>query len=247
METLRPPEGLKLVGNVDSNWRSFKQQFELYMATIGLDNKSNTRKIALLLTVAGPQATEVFNTSEFTEADDKERYDSVIEKFHAYCSPQKNTVYERYVFRSRMQQPGETFDCFVTDLKLKPQSCDFGDLKDSMVRDQIVYGIHDKRIRERLLRDAKLALEEAERLCHASELAQQHPKTFDETSAVHDSANVEVVKNKAKSNIPQKANKDPIGCCRRCGGRHEPRQCPAYGKRCSKCTIMEKIILPNNV
>lgn len=71
MDVLKPPEGLKLVGSVDSNWRSFRQQFELYMAAIGLDNKPDTRKIALLLTVAGPQATEVFNTFEFPEDEDK--------------------------------------------------------------------------------------------------------------------------------------------------------------------------------
>ncbi|KAG7504108.1 hypothetical protein JOB18_000611 [Solea senegalensis] len=95
METLRPPEGLKLVGNVDSNWRSFKQQFELYLSATGMDNKSGPRKIAILLTVAGPQAMEVFNTFEFERADDKEDYGKVIEKFEAYCSPKKNIVYER--------------------------------------------------------------------------------------------------------------------------------------------------------
>lgn len=72
MNVLKPPEGLKLVGNVDSNWRSFKQHFELYMAAIGLDNKPDARKIALLLTVAGPQAIEVFNTFEFGEDEDRE-------------------------------------------------------------------------------------------------------------------------------------------------------------------------------
>ena len=107
------------------------------MAAIGLDNKPDARKIALLLTVAGPQAIEVFNTFEFAEPDDRQKYDAVIRKFHAHCSPQKNTVYERYVFRSQMQQPEETFDCFVTDLKLKAQSCDFGDLKDSVIHNQI--------------------------------------------------------------------------------------------------------------
>ncbi|KAI4891972.1 hypothetical protein NFI96_009139, partial [Prochilodus magdalenae] len=236
METLKPPEGLKLVGNVDGNWRSFKQHFELYMSATGMDNKPEPRKIAMLLTVAGPQAIEVFNTFEFDTADDKEKYSKVIEKFEAYCSPKKNIVYERYVFRSRMQQAGETFDCFVTDLKLKAQSCDFGTLKDSMVRDQIVYGIHDKRTRERMLRDDKLTLEEAEKICRANELAQQHAKTFADTSAsvVHESAKVAVVRNKMKRNDQQKTNKDTAGC-KRCGGKHEPRQCPAYGKRCAKC------------
>lgn len=223
---------------MDSNWRCFKQQFELYMAAMGLDSKPDARKIALLLTVAGPQAIEVFNTFEFEEVGDRNKYDKVVEKFDVHCSPQKNTVYERYVFRSRMQQPEETFDCFVTDLKLKAQSCDFGELRDSMVRDQIVYGIHDKRTRERLLRDSKLTLDEAERLCHASELALQHAKTFNETSvtAVHDGAKIAVVEKKMRKNMPQKSSKeDKVYSCKRCGGRHEPRQCPAYGKRCLKC------------
>lgn len=127
----------------------------------------------------------------------------------------------------------------MTDLKLKAQSCDFRDLKNSMICDQIVYGIQDKRIRERLLRDAKLTLEEAERLCHASELAQQHAKTFNEVkaTAIHDSANVAVVKNKTRKFTPQKKNKEDLAAysCKRCGSRHEPRQCPAFGKRCSKC------------
>lgn len=238
METLRPPEGLKLVGNVDSNWRSFKQQFELYLSATGMDNKPGPRKIAILLTVAGPQAMEVFNTFEFERADDKEDYGKVIEKFEAYCSPKKNIVYERYVFRSRMQQAGETFDCFMTDLKLKAQSCGFGDLKDSMVRDQIVYGILDKKTRERMLRDDKLTLAEAEKICHASELAQQHAKTFADPSAsvVHESAKVAVVRNKMKRNDQQKTNKNANAAnCKRCGGKHEPMQCPAYGKRCAKC------------
>lgn len=115
----------------------------------------------------------------------------------------------------------------LTDLKLK-----------AMIRDQILYGIYDKRTRERLLRDPQLTLEEAARQCHASELAQQHAKTFSETgiTAGHDSAKVAVVKNKMKRTTPQKKGTDDTSySCKRCGGRHEPRQCPAYGKKCSKC------------
>lgn len=80
------------------------------MAAMGLDSNPDGRKIALLLMVAGPQAIEVFNTFEFEEVGDRSKYDKVVEKFDAHCSPQKNTVYERYVFQSRMQQPEETID-----------------------------------------------------------------------------------------------------------------------------------------
>lgn len=102
MDTLKPPEGLKLVGNVNSNWRSFKQRFELSMGAIGLDTKSDTRKIALLLTVAGPQAIEVFNMFEFGKDEDKDKCDTILKKFSAYCSPQKNIVYVRYMFQLRI-------------------------------------------------------------------------------------------------------------------------------------------------
>ncbi|XP_041842184.1 uncharacterized protein LOC121640472 [Melanotaenia boesemani] len=233
METLRPPDGLKLVGNVDGNWRSFKQQFELYLAAVGLESKPDARKIALLLTVAGPQ---VFNTFEFDRPGDKQVYEKVMEKFDAHCSPQKSTVYERYVFRSRVQHPEEAFDVFVTDLRLKAQFCEFGQLKDSMIRDQIVYGVNDKRMRERLLREAKLTLEDAERMCQATELAQQHAKTLNDSSVANENATVAVVKNKTQRHVAQNKNSDDVlYYCRRCGGKHKPRQCPAYGKKCVKC------------
>ncbi len=56
MDAVKPLESLKLTGNVDISWRTFKQQFTLYMQAVGLDDESDSRKIALLLTVAGPQA-----------------------------------------------------------------------------------------------------------------------------------------------------------------------------------------------
>lgn len=145
MESVKPPDPLNWTGNVDCEWRTFKQRFNLYLQALGLDNKSDARKIALLLTVAGPQAVEVFNTFVFAERDHKDQFDKVVEKFDDHCSPKKNETFERYVFRSRLQSQTESFDAFVTDLKLKARTCNFGELKDSMIRDQIVFGVHDKK------------------------------------------------------------------------------------------------------
>ncbi len=38
-------------------------------------------------------------------------------------------------------------------------TCELGDLKDSLIRDRVVSGIQDNSIRERLLRDRELALQ----------------------------------------------------------------------------------------
>ncbi|KAJ8405506.1 hypothetical protein AAFF_G00319790 [Aldrovandia affinis] len=69
MNNIRPPDELKLSGNVHENWKAFKQSFELYVLAIGLDEREERRRIALLLTVAGRAAVDVFNTFEFPEGD----------------------------------------------------------------------------------------------------------------------------------------------------------------------------------
>ena len=111
-----------------------------YLQALGLDDKPDVRLIALLLTVAGPQAVEVFNTFMFDSEDDKEKFDMVVTKFDEHRSPKKNETYERYVFRSRLQMLAERFDAFVTDLKLKARTCNFGVLRDSMIQDDIFSG-----------------------------------------------------------------------------------------------------------
>ncbi|RVE61333.1 hypothetical protein OJAV_G00169770 [Oryzias javanicus] len=164
-------------------------------AAIGLDAKPDARKIALLLTVAGPQAVDVFNTFVFVDAGDRDKFDAVLLKFDEHCSPKKNETYERYVFRSRLQQLTESFDAFVTDLKLKARTCNFGVLQDSMIRDQVVFGVKDRKVRERLLRETDLTLADAVKICQAGELALQHAKTFSDGpgDATPDGAAVAVV------------------------------------------------------
>ncbi|KAF7653481.1 hypothetical protein LDENG_00082340 [Lucifuga dentata] len=51
-----------------------------------------------------------------------------------------------------MQKSGELFDSFLPSLKNKAKTCNFGQLKESMIRGQIVFGITNKKVRERLLR-----------------------------------------------------------------------------------------------
>lgn len=238
LQVMKPPTSLQLSGNVDGNWRAFKQQFQLYISALGLEGKPEPRKVALLLTIAGPQAIEVYNTFVFQQDGDKEKLDKVIEAFDAYCSPKKNETYERYVFRSRIQQQSEAFDVFLTDLRLKAQSCNFATLKDSMIRDQIVFGVEDKKVRERLLRETDLTLEGAIKICHASELSRMHAKTFGETASsktVSDGATVGAVSKKGKRRTQTERTEGETFSCKRCGTQHKPRECPAWGKQCSQC------------
>ena len=112
-------------------------------------------------------------------------------KFKAYCIPRKNVTWERHVFNTRFQCEYKTVDQYVTDLKKKAQTCEFQDLKDSLIRDKIVCGIRCDKIQSRLLKEPDLNLQKAIDICRANEAKSAQLKSFISTTA--DSTTDEVV------------------------------------------------------
>ena len=158
MEHMKPPKGMTFQGNVSDNLTRFRQRLELYMEALNMDTKPDKRKIAILLTVAGQEAVDIFNTLTFADGE-RDNYNTVLRKFDNYCTPRVNETYERYVFRTRLQRDEETIEQYVTDLKYKAKSCNYGDLEESLIRDQIVLGTPNVKVKERLLSIDDLNLE----------------------------------------------------------------------------------------
>lgn len=108
-----------------------------------------------------------------------------------------------------------------------------------MIRDQIVFGIGDKKIRERLLRETELKLEGAVKICHASELTKKHVQTFSEAATsnmnVRETADVGAISKLHARQGRASGQKTVHFQCKRCGTQHKPRECPAFGKQCSIC------------
>ncbi|KAL6487668.1 hypothetical protein MHYP_G00042940 [Metynnis hypsauchen] len=179
MEGLKPPAGLDLLhGNLSENWRRFQQRFELYLAAVGGASKPAKVQSALFLHVAGEEAVEVYNTFTFgNEEEDKRNLTKIMEKFEEYCNPKKNITYERYKFFTCVQ--GDmSISQYVTELKLRAKSCEFGQLQESLIRD--VCGITSDTMRERTLREVDIALEKAAQLCLAAETTKAQIKQMHE-------------------------------------------------------------------
>ena len=85
--------------------------------------------------------------------DETESYKIVKEKFESHFIPKRNVIFECAMFNSRIQGPEEPVDHFVTALYSLLKHCDYGDLKDEMIRDQIVIGIRDAQLSEKLQLD----------------------------------------------------------------------------------------------
>ncbi|XP_077525587.1 uncharacterized protein LOC144136799 [Haemaphysalis longicornis] len=220
MELIKPPDQLLLSGCIAKNWDLFKQKFELFLQATAdpKEPRSEATKTALLLSVAGNDALEVFNNFTFVEGESKEDYATVVQKFEAYCKEQLNEVYERYMFRSRTQAETEPFEHFLRDLRKLARSCNFADLADSMIRDQVVFGTNNVKLREKMLKVKDLTLLKAEQICKASEASAQQNETWGQSERV-----VAAVKRRQQFR------------CSNCNRSHERGRCPAFGKACFLC------------
>ena len=66
------------------------------------------------------------------------------------------------------QKGGESIESYATELTNLTKDWNFGQPRDSLIRDQIVLGVFDHKEQDRLLREIDLTLERAMETCQAT-------------------------------------------------------------------------------
>lgn len=251
----RRPDPLVFDGNVAENWRKFEREYEIFIAAAHGDKPAKTRAY-IFLNLAGPEAIEREQTFTYapavitadgvvtTPAESREDPDCLIRKFREICNPEPNVIMERHNFNTRQQKPGETIEAYVSTLRNQAKTCNFGQLKDELIRDRLVCGISSDNVRRSLLKETDLTLAKAVRICQISELTEQHSKLLSAPKHMT-TANVDAMQvkrsNKTRGQFKYKVKtEDPsttISSCRNCGGNHPAKreQCPAFGQQCHNC------------
>ncbi|KAJ8892524.1 hypothetical protein PR048_005105 [Dryococelus australis] len=59
---------------------------------------------------------------------------------------------------------------YVTELKFLITDCEFGDMRDSLIKDKIISGISDEKVKNELLNTDSLTCEKAISICKMAEL-----------------------------------------------------------------------------
>ena len=137
-------------GNIPEAWKKFKQHLQL-MFKGPFKGKSEEEKCAYQLLWIGENGRDVYNAWESTvSADDKNKLATYYTNFEEYVTPKSNPVFARYKFYNKQQDRDESFDHFLTELKLLVKDCNF-DKPDEMVRDRIVFGTNSPAVREKLI------------------------------------------------------------------------------------------------
>ncbi|GBL80020.1 hypothetical protein AVEN_29038-1 [Araneus ventricosus] len=143
MEIFNPPGVMNFSsGNVAESWKRWLQKFNNFLILSEKYRKPDATKIAMLLNFLGDEGVSIYKTFKFQE--NSETFPSVITKFEEYCILCKNVVFERFKFFSCSQQEGQSVDVYLTQLKTLAASCEFGDQEESLIRDRVVLGVHNR-------------------------------------------------------------------------------------------------------
>ncbi len=223
-------------GHLPTNWQYFKDSWQNYEVAVELAQKDKTVRVATLLSVIGRECFLIYKNLPFTEEERKDP-DTILQGLSNYFEPQRNTVYERYVFNTCSQEPHESIDSYVNRLRKLSATCEFDALLNEMIRDRVVIGVKDSGLRARLLREKNLTLEKCLDTCRAAEMTSQQLKAIDgngEVEAVH-----AVGQKTKKKKSSKQAREDRLSESRRnctyCGTQHAKKHCPAWGHQCKKC------------
>ncbi|CAB3986536.1 Uncharacterized protein K02A2.6 [Paramuricea clavata] len=235
---LKPPPPFDAEGDNSSlaqRWKEWRERFNMY--TVAANIEDDAQKCAVLLYVAGPSVHKIFKTLQDTGTDFK----TALEKLDEYFQPQKNVIYERYVFKQTHPTPGESVDSYITRLRTLAETCEF-ESAENEIRDQFVMTCSSHGFHTKLLRETDLTLAKLITMARVKELAEKQAlnisghNSWNNVNRVKDEGNDEAkdkVRHAKYVPEPHKQNK-----CRNCGNEFKQGHkevCPAKGKTCRAC------------
>ena len=137
---MTPPEPFQFHKPVD--WPRLIRRFDRFRIASKLNEQEDDPQVNMLIYCMGDEADDILKSFTFAEGEGM-TYEIVKEKFDAHFIPKRNIIYERAMFNSRRQEDGETVDSFITALYTLSEHCQYGNLRNEMIRDRIVVGIRN--------------------------------------------------------------------------------------------------------
>lgn len=221
-------------GNTSTSWKTFKMQFEIYkVAKKYADMTTEREKISNMLLQMGNESVPIFNQFTFNDDDDATRktLENVIKLFDNYFEPVKNVIYERAKF-NMLRQGEKSIHQYIVALQNQADQCDYGTVKDELIRDRIVVGVRDKRLHEYLIDVEDMDLTKC--IKKAKQWVSNHTQS---SNYDFEDDNVDYVNAKNRSDTRKRVEVPSTSYpCKFCGKNfHRGKNCPAKFSVCRVC------------
>ena len=204
------PAPMSVQGDVAQNWKDFEVEWGHYVVATQLvkklkkdngqpDEAGMLQVASTLCSVMGKDCLKIMNSLPTLTEVDRRNPGRIKDELRAHFVPQRHVLFERYKFDTASQQATDTVYTYLVRLRQLAESCDFGTLKNSLIRDRLVIGTTDASMRDRLLRGRPVPDRAhcAESL-RASELSRAHKREMEGRPDSHGATSVEFVKNNVR-------------------------------------------------
>ena len=130
-------------------WEMWLRLFDDHLLAHNLDGVAEKRKLAILRSSLGAEGFRIC-ADLCPEADIS--YAETVKRLEQRFAPAPSRILARAQFNRRVQQPGEDCAQFATALRAFALKCGYLEaIVNDLLRDRVVAGCRDEKIRERLL------------------------------------------------------------------------------------------------
>lgn len=212
---------------IRSEWEKWLRAFTFYIQAEEISDA--VKKKNKLLHYGGIQLQEVaYNIpGALTSGEKDDAFKMLVDKLTDYFSPERNSTFERHLFRSLKAEAGETFNKFLLRTRQQASRCVFGETKTDILEISIKYKLIDSwasaDLKKRLM-EKEHSLKEIIEICQVHEQINAQWKAMDAPGT-----SVEINKIADTSE------------CFRCGQySHDGNSsdCPARKIKCNKCGLV---------
>ncbi|XP_065679877.1 uncharacterized protein LOC136071744 [Hydra vulgaris] len=219
------PSRLDTLPNSPSATKLFKhwlRTFKYYLDEL----PQELNKLKILTNFVVPGVYEIINECP--------NYEAAIQALQSVYIKPSNKVYARHLLATRKQQPGESFDEYLHALKVLAKKCNFKQVSaieyhDEYIRDALITGINSQVVRQRLLENSTISLDEIFSKARTLKSAQKNAENY----LQHNTLNTTVA---AITKKPKQFNSNSVSNCWNCGNqRYAKAVCPAGESICFKC------------
>uniref|UniRef100_A0A8D8XDC2 Uncharacterized protein K02A2.6 n=1 Tax=Cacopsylla melanoneura TaxID=428564 RepID=A0A8D8XDC2_9HEMI len=231
------------IKNVDrESYTEFTRKFSNFLVIHKVKATEREVQLAYLKSAIDSDISLALDSVEIAAED---TIDTVLEKLGTKLLPKSNIVLDQYRFLRRVQHADETFNEYLYEMKKLAKNCDLGNQLENLLKVQLVIGVNDPSLQERLLRNPELSLTRVIEHCQDAENAKKSRCVLQEDKFTNDAEVHSLNKRQSSQKFTSQSqdssqfsntnqNSSEFDCSN-CGTTHARRKCPAYGKQCGYC------------
>ena len=218
------------------NWTSYMARVRQYFKANGVKPEMYT---AILITVIGGEAYDLMTDLCSPKKPEDVEFEALVKLMQGHLEPKPSEIAERYKFRHKKQETQESIAEYVANLKKLAKGCKFGTTLEENLRDQLVFGMKNESIRQRLFAETTLDYKTAYTLAISLEAAEVNAGLMQTSESTMNKIATAKVSRFSSQQGPSAesshrgANKKPCGHCGK--NNHEEVRCFFKQATCHLC------------